>query len=80
MLVKGMGDAPEIFFILINALPGESFYNGYLDVPGSDVEILYDMVFTSQGGLATADFIVGTITSEQQGCSVLRGFEGTLVQ
>ena len=79
LIVQGMGEAPEIFFFLLNSGPGGSFYDGYYTPPGSGVEIHYEIVFTNISDPATADYLMGNITSEEQGCKVSRSFGGERV-
>jgi len=79
LIVKGMGEAPEIFFLLWNSGPGGSQYDGWYTVPGDNVEIHYQMVFTNLSDPNTADYIIGNISSTTEGCQVSRGFGGTRV-
>jgi hypothetical protein len=79
LVVRGMEEAPEIFFFLWDSGPGGSQYDGWYEVPGTDMEIHYQMVFTNLSDPSTADFIMGNISSTLEGCQVSRSFGGTRV-
>lgn len=79
LVVRGMEEAPEIFFFLWDSGPGGSQYDGWYTVPGTDMEIHYQMVFTNLSDPSTADFIMGNISSTLEGCQVSRSFGGTRV-
>ena len=79
LIVKGMEEAPEIFFLLMNSGPGGSQYNGWYTVPDAKVEIHYQMLFTNLSDPNAADFILGDISSTTEGCQVARSFGGTRV-
>lgn len=79
LVVRGMEEAPEIFFFLWDSGPGGSQYDGWYEVPGTDMEIHYQMVFTNLSDPSTADFIMGNIYSTLEGCQVSRSFGGTRV-
>lgn len=79
LVVKGMEEAPEIFFFLWDSGPGGSQYDGWYTVPGTEMEIHYQMVFTNLSDPSTADFIMGNISSTTEGCQVSRSFGGTRV-
>jgi hypothetical protein len=79
LLVSGMGDGIEVFFIRVDSGPGGSFFEGLLIVPGTGSEIHYEIVFTSILDAMTSDYLFGTIRSTEQGCKVTRTFDGNRV-
>jgi len=76
IVVKGMGEAPEIFLFLLDSGSGGSRFVGYHEVPGEVSEIKYEMFFTNTAGQMAADFGWGNISNETQGCQVNREFSG----
>lgn len=54
-------------------------YEGWYTVPDANVEIHYQMQFSSLSDPNAADFILGDISSTTEGCQVARSFGGTRV-
>jgi hypothetical protein len=77
--LRGMGEAPEIFFVLEYSGEFGTQYYGVYTVPVENVDIKYEMAFTNLTDPNAADFIMGNIFSTSQGCKVYRSFSGTRV-
>ncbi len=69
----------EVFYILLNAGVGASNYIGQFIVPESGIVIDYDVLFTSLEDNPFADFVIGSLISEHEGCVLTRDFSGYLV-
>jgi len=79
MIASGLEGGPEIDFFLFDSGPGGSLYRGYFQPPGFSNEIEYEVVFTNLTDALTADYLMGTISSEEQGCVVSRSFSGNRI-
>jgi hypothetical protein len=79
LIVAGMDGGPEIFYLLEQAGPGGSIYNGYYQPPGASSEIHYQILFTTFTDPMVADFLMGSITSEAEGCKISRLFDGNRI-
>jgi hypothetical protein len=76
LVVSGFDGGPQILFFLIDSGPGGSLYRGFFTPPGASEEVQYEMLFTNLSDPSSADFLLGTISAEEQGCKVSRSFYG----
>ena len=76
LVVSGFGGGPEIFFFLLDSGPGGSLYQGFYTPPGAIEEVKYEMMFTNLSDPSKADYLMGTIAADEQGCQVSRSFYG----
>jgi hypothetical protein len=79
LVVSGMEGGPEIFYLLEQSGPGGSLYNGYYQPPGTNAEIHYQILFTNLVDSSMADYLMGSIAAEEQGCKISRSFQGNRV-
>jgi hypothetical protein len=79
LVVSGMDGGPEIFYLLERSGPGGSLYNGYFQPPGATAEIHYQILFANLVDSSVADYLMGSIAAEEQGCKISRSFQGNRV-
>lgn len=79
LVVSGFEGGPDIFFLLEQSGPGGALYNGYFSPPGVNAEIHYQIVFTNLTDSSMADYLMGSITAEEQGCKISRSFQGNRI-
>ena len=77
--LSGLEGGPPLFFLQMGAGPGGSVYTAEYEAttPTGTVTISYEVLFVSNADNGVADFLMGEITSEPEGCSVARSFSGT---
>jgi hypothetical protein len=77
--VNSFGEAGSMFFILLESGIGGSRYVTDFVPPGSNSPMRYEMLFMNNAGDSTdADFMMGDISGNAEGCDIYRSFQGTL--
>ena len=70
----------EVFYVLEYADVGGSKYYGQFTNPEEGIETYYEILFTSVGEGATADYLIGSLRSEFEVCVITRSFDGYLLE
>jgi hypothetical protein len=79
LVVSGMEGGSDMLFLFESSGIGGSIYNGYVQPPGASSEFHYQLVFTSSANDLNANYVMGSITGEEQGCRISRSFEGNRI-